>query len=247
MVLERDGLLVEPGRGIRGCVLSVRDGDPPEVFAGRPVLVHVALGVHRHPGRGREQPVGRVPAEVDGLGAGRQRLRLHADAEALLGAFVHGAIADDDLADSRGDRHRRLQERGTGGAPAEMGPAEETQVAAAQGTVDLDLRVVVHRVGGHPVDVARRDARVFERRGDRLDREPQLRATGGFRELGGTDPDDRRAVLQIVRKAGHEGSTTTTSPRTWWPRSFSPTTATVTSPPEAFEVTSPRRRMVSPG
>ena len=54
VVLERDGLLVEPGLGVRGGVLAVSDGNVGQISARRARDVHVALGSHGYP-RGRRQ------------------------------------------------------------------------------------------------------------------------------------------------------------------------------------------------
>jgi len=252
VLLQGDGLPVEPGRGVRGRVPAVRHRDVAEGLAGGAELVEVALGEHGHPGGGRQQAEGRVPAEVGALGGGRGGPALHAGAEAVRGALVHGPVADHHLGHARGHGHGRLQDRRAGRAASVVDAAEEGELAPAEAALHLDLGIVVHGEGGHPVDVAGREAGVVEGGLHRLHRQAQLAAPGVLGELRGANPGNGGPIPQPAGHRAHPppGSATRTVPVTWSPRLFAPRTSTSTrpSPPSRlFATTRPERVMVSWG
>ncbi len=226
-------------------MLAVGDGDAAEVFAGRPVLVQVALGEHRHPlGRG-EEPEGRVPGEVPGFCGRHRRPVLDASAEAAAGALVERPVADDVVGDAGVDGEDRLLDGAARRASSVMDAREERQLADAEVAGDLDLGVRVGRERDHAVDLGGLEPGVGDRGLARLDREAHLGAAGLLRELGGADADDGGRVPKGVLLA-HGASSSVTVPVTWSPRLLEPRRLTSTVLPSFF-VTDPDIVMVSPG
>ena len=174
--------------------IADRDRDVAELLGGGAELVHVAAVEHRHP-RGRREQTGRhVPAVVDRVA--RDQIARHAHAEAVAGAPVERAVADDVVRGARGHRHRGLMQRGGRGAAAVVRLAEEAQLTDPERPRELDLVGAVHRERGHAVDLPRFDAAVRDRGAQRLAAELELGALGVLRVLGLADPDDRGLVLE---------------------------------------------------
>jgi hypothetical protein len=108
---------------------------------------------------------------------------------------------DDDLGLSRHDRHRGLADHTAAGAAAEADLAEPRDVAEPDVAGDVDLAVVLHRVGRETVDVAGCDPALVQRARDREARELQLRLGQSLAERRLTDPDDRGPVGE---RAAHD-------------------------------------------
>ena len=246
VVLEGDRLLVEEGLRVGGGVVPVGDGDPTEVLAGGPGLVHVPPAEHGHPLRGGEQAERGVPGEVGRLRVGRGRAVLDARAEAMAGALVEGPVDDDHVGDALGDRHGRLLDRAARRAATVVDPGEELEVADAGQAGDLDLRVGVGGEGDHAVDVGRLDAGVLEGKDRGLAGQLHLRAPRGLGELRGADPGDRGRPDE-PHIAAH-GSTSSTLPVTWAPIALAPTRPIVTVlVASSLASTEPVKVIVSPG
>ncbi len=195
---DRERLAVEERPRIAHRVLARRHRDPPEVEAGDAVLVHVALGEHRHPARGRHEAEGHVPAPMDEIGGGRPVG--DAGAVALTRAAVERAVAHHRARRAGGDRHRRLMDHADRGAAAVGHAAEEREVADAHGTRHLDLVARVEGERGHAVDVGGAQPGVVEGGGDRFAGELNLGAPRVLRVVGLADADDRGLIPQ---RRGH--------------------------------------------
>ena len=93
--------------------------------------------------------------------------------------------------------------------------AEELEIADAHRAGDLDLFVVIHRVGGHAVDVGGTEPGVIECSRHRFAGQAQLAAPRVLGELGRADANDGRLIAQ---RAAHgfpsAGNATTTVPVT---------------------------------
>ena len=141
----------------------------------------------------------RFPSSIAlSISAAGQTQTGHPGPETIRGTLVHGAVAHNDACHALSNRHRGLLNRRAAGSPTVVNPAEEPQLTAPDATLHLDLRVVVHRVGRHAVDVCRLQPSVFECRPDCLRRKAQLASLRVLRELGRPDTDDRRLVSQVV-------------------------------------------------
>ena len=150
---ERDRALIEPCDRVGGGVAARRDGDPAEVLAGRPRLVHIPAGDHRDRRRRRGQAHRVVPAVVDPRRRrGGSQSGCH-PAETAARTLVEGPVADHDVRRSGGDGHRRLLDSRAGGAPTVADLAEEPQLAEAELAGDGDLGGAVHGEGDQTVDV----------------------------------------------------------------------------------------------
>ena len=129
------------------------------------------------------------------------------------GALVEAAVADDDVGDAGGDRHRGLLDGRAGGAAAVVDPAEEPQLADAELAGDARSREEVSIVNVvSPSTSAGGQPAVGERVLDRLDGELQLGAPGLLGELGRADAGDRGRAAE---SAHHR--LTVTVPVTWSP------------------------------
>ncbi len=245
VVLQRDRLLVEESLGVVGRVVAVGHRHPAEVLAGGAGLVHVAPAEHGHPLGRCEQAERGVPAEVRGLGVGRDRPVLHAGAEAVPGPLVEGPVDDHDIRDALGHRHGRLLDRAAGRTAAVVDAGEELEVADAGQAGDLDLGVGVGGEGDHAVDLGGLDACVLQRGHGGLTGQLHLRTPGGLGELGGTDPG--HGCGPDESHVAH-GSTTSTLPVTWSPIELAPTRPTVmVFVASSLASTDPVKLMVSPG
>ncbi len=192
MVGQRDRALVEPGRRVGRRVPPVRDRDQPEVLAGRPVVVHVAPGDHRHGGGGDGEPHRVVPAVVDPA-RGRRRHRAPGHlAEPAAGTLVQRPVAHHHLRGPGGDGHRRLVHTAAGRAAAVADLAEERQLADAELPRERDLGHGVHGERDQAVHVGRPQPGVRQRGRRGLGGQAQLAAARVLGELGGPDPGDRR-------------------------------------------------------
>ena len=192
VVGERDRPAVEPGLRVGRRVRPVDDGDPAEVLGRRAVLVHVAVGEHRHPLRRRGQAERRHPAVRRAVGAGVHGPAGLAEAVALTGALVEGTPAHHD--------RRRVRRWMAAAACATVPhaapppwPTREKNVRSPIPTLratwisELDSAVNVTI----PSTSDGVEAGVVECRADGLARQLQLAAAGRLGELGGTDADDR--------------------------------------------------------
>ncbi len=264
MVLEGDGLLVEPGLGVGGGVLAVGHGHPAQVLGGGPRYVQVPLGGHGHPLGRRQQAEGGVPGEVGRLGVGDRGAILHPGAEPVARPLVEGPIADHHVGHARLHGHGGLLDGGAPGTAPVVDAAEEGQLPHAQAAGDLDLRVGVRAEGHQPVDLGRLDAGVTQGQVDGLHGQAQLTAAGLLGELGGPDAHDGGVVGEGVLFAAHradpldepdelEGRVSRTVPVTWSPTLLAPRMVTSTPPRpsgptwSSLPVTDPDMVMVSSG
>jgi hypothetical protein len=199
MIRQGNRALVETRFGVAGRVLAGGYRDETEIFAGSAELMHVAAREHGRPGSGGHQSEGGVQAEGRRHGL---RLLVNARSVAVARAFVHGARTYDDLGHSSCNRHGGLLQARADGAAAVLDAAEEAQFATSEVALKFDLRVVVHAVAAHAIDIARQEPRVFEGGLGRFDAQAQLAAPGVHRELRGADAHDCGAVAQRVAR-GH--------------------------------------------
>ena len=150
------------------------------------------------------------------LGVGDGSPPLNTRTKAISRPFIEGSVAHDVVRHSTADRQRGLLNGGARRSAAVVDPAEERQITDPECSGDVDIRVRLRRIGHHAADLVWGDAGVSDRRLHRLGGEPELRATGGLRELGGADPDDGHLTGKCV--CGHQtsprGNETSTVPTT---------------------------------
>ena len=217
VIFEGDGLPVEVGLGVVGCVLPIRNGDAPEIFTGGAKFVHVALGEHGHPGGGGEQTKGGTPAKVHFHGGGRGRSILNPSTEAGLRTFVESTKHQAVVASSAFNGHGCLVESSAGGAAAVVDTAEMCEFRDAEVTRDIDFVVVLYGEEHHAIDLFRAQPGILDRRVAAFNGQAKRAAARVFGEISRADsnnscfscePHGHVLVLSIPIKRRRETSRT---------------------------------------